>query len=70
VLSFPRDSPTHAEEKIMPIYEFRCRECKKKFQVVRSIAEYDPKKVTCPKCNTKKVDRVWSGISVQTSKKS
>ncbi len=54
----------------MPIYEFRCRECKKKFQVVRSIAEYDPKKVTCPKCNTKKVDRVWSGISVQTSKKS
>ncbi|MFH1681411.1 MAG: zinc ribbon domain-containing protein [Candidatus Eisenbacteria bacterium] len=54
----------------MPIYEFQCRTCKKKFQVVRSITEYDPKKVACPKCATKKVDRVWSGVNVQTSKKS
>ena len=54
----------------MPVYEFACRACKKKFTVVKPIAGYDPKKVVCPKCKSKNVDRQWSGVFVKTSKKS
>ena len=54
----------------MPVYEFACRDCKKKFTVVQMITEYDPKTVACPKCKGKKVDRRWSSIFVKTSKKS
>jgi putative FmdB family regulatory protein len=54
----------------MPVYEFACRACRKKFAVVKPITEYDPKKVACPKCKSKRVDRRWSGVSVKTSKKS
>jgi len=54
----------------MPIYPFVCRECKKKFEYVRSVADYKPGSVKCPKCGSKKVDRVWSSVFVETSKKS
>lgn len=54
----------------MPVYEFACRACRKKFAVVKPITEYDPKKVACPKCKSKRVDRRWSGVFVKTSKKS
>lgn len=54
----------------MPVYEFVCRACKKKFTVTQPITEYDPKKVACPKCKSRKVDRRWSVVFVKTSKKS
>jgi len=54
----------------MPTYPYVCRECKKKFEIVRSVAEYKPASVKCPKCGKKKVERVWSGVFVGTSKKS
>jgi putative FmdB family regulatory protein len=54
----------------MPVYEFTCRECRKKFQVVKPITEFDPKAVRCPKCRSKKVARLWGGVQVHTSKKS
>ena len=54
----------------MPIYEFRCLDCKKRFDLVLSVTEYDPKKVKCPKCGAKKVERQWSRVFAVTSKKS
>lgn len=54
----------------MPVYEFFCRDCNKPFEVVLSVADYDPQKVECPGCGGKKVERRWSGVSAITSKKS
>jgi putative FmdB family regulatory protein len=54
----------------MPLYDYVCRECKKKFQIVEPIGRHDPKRVSCPKCRSKKVDRLWTGVNVHTSKKS
>ena len=54
----------------MPLYEFRCLECRKHFEVVRPIDEYDEKNVECTKCGSKSVEREWSSVFVETSKKS
>ncbi len=54
----------------MPIYEYVCLDCKKKFNEVKPISEYDPKRVKCPKCSGKNVERRWSSVYVDTSKKS
>lgn len=54
----------------MPVYEFICNNCRKKFEVMKTIKAYDPKKVKCPKCNSKKVERLWSTVYTVTSKKS
>ena len=54
----------------MPIYEFDCEKCKKTFDLVESISDYDPKQVKCPKCGSKKVRRRFSSIHAVTSKKS
>ena len=54
----------------MPVYEFICNGCKKKFELIKPVKEYDPKKVTCPKCRSKKVERRWSTVYAVTSKKS
>jgi putative FmdB family regulatory protein len=58
------------EEAAMPVYEFFCRDCKKPFEVVLSVAEYDPHKVECPGCGGKKVERRWSSVTAITSRKS
>jgi len=54
----------------MPIYEYVCLDCKKLFSEVKPMSAYDPKAVKCPKCNSKKVERRWSSVFVDTSKKS
>jgi putative FmdB family regulatory protein len=54
----------------MSVYEFACRDCKKKFQEVIPISNYEPKKIHCPKCKSKHVDRIWGAVNVHTSKKS
>ncbi|BCS54374.1 hypothetical protein GSbR_40570 [Geobacter sp. SVR] len=35
----------------MPIYEYRCEGCGKKFQVVSTISEHRRGGVVCPQCN-------------------
>ena len=54
----------------MPIYEYTCLDCKKRFSEVKPISEYDPQAVECPKCDGKNVERRWSSVFVETSKKS
>jgi putative FmdB family regulatory protein len=54
----------------MPVYEYVCRGCSKEFEVVQPISEFDPKKVKCPECGSRKVERRWSRVVAITSKKS
>lgn len=54
----------------MPVYEFICHKCNKSFEVIQTVAEYDPSKVRCPECKSKKVERRWSRVFAVTSKKS
>jgi len=54
----------------MPVYEFECLDCKKSFEIIEPLAKYDPKKVRCPGCGSDHVERKWSAVFVETSKKS
>lgn len=41
----------------MPLYEYTCTECNKKFELIRSLSERD-EECECPHCQTKgKMDR-------------
>jgi len=54
----------------MPVYEFTCRDCRKNFEIIESITRFDSKKVVCPHCRSRNVDRHWSGVHLETTKKS
>ncbi len=63
--------PLSTEEvPTMPVYEYVCSRCKKAFEVIRAITAHGRKAVICPKCRSKKVERRWSNIFVETSSKS
>jgi putative FmdB family regulatory protein len=54
----------------MPTYEFHCENCKKSYDIVLSIFEYEKKKYSCPKCKTKKLKQQITSFQTVTSKKS
>lgn len=54
----------------MPIYDFVCNKCKKKFSLTMSVSEYEKKKFQCPKCQSKDVQQKISSFQTITSKKS
>jgi putative FmdB family regulatory protein len=54
----------------MPLYEYACRKCGKKFSEVLTIKEHDTKKVRCPKCQTKEVEKVIEPFFAKTARKS
>jgi putative FmdB family regulatory protein len=54
----------------MPNYEFVCKQCKKAFALVMTLAEYEKGHVACPKCKSRKVEQKFSAFSAVTSKKS
>lgn len=49
----------------MPVYEFQCQDCGKKFDIVATLAErevgLDP---TCPKCGRKRARQVFSRFTL------
>ena len=54
----------------MPTYEYRCEDCRKKFERTESISEHETAKTKCPKCGSKKVATVPSLFFAMTLKKS
>lgn len=54
----------------MPIYEYRCRDCQKTFEMVQTVAQHEADSARCPDCNGTNVDRVMSQVYAVTSKKS
>jgi len=54
----------------MPVYEFRCLDCKKSFTLTLSLKEFDQQKYVCPSCKSKKLEEQFTSVNVVTSKKS
>jgi putative FmdB family regulatory protein len=49
----------------MPIYEYRCNECGKKFDMLRGMADRDDD-VICPKCGANKPKRMITSAFSRT----
>jgi putative FmdB family regulatory protein len=55
----------------MPAYDFKCKECRKKFTENHTFEEHDRGElVKCPKCGSEKVEHVIGAVFAKTSKKS
>lgn len=54
----------------MPVYDYVCRKCGKKFSVTLTIHEHESKKVKCPKCESRNVEQQLAAFFAVTSKKS
>ena len=54
----------------MPTYEYICEKCKKPFSLIMRIAEYEKKKIRCPKCKSVRVKQQITSFQAITSKKS
>jgi putative FmdB family regulatory protein len=57
-------------EVAMPRYEFFCEDCKKPFEIILTLAEYEKGKIKCPKCGGKHVHQEAAAFFAVTSKKS
>jgi putative FmdB family regulatory protein len=53
----------------MPVYEFICKKCKKRFSVTMPVAEYEKRRFKCPKCKSNQVRQQISTVQTITSKK-
>ena len=54
----------------MPSYDYRCLDCKRRFEVFMSYAEYGEKHVHCAYCNSEEVQRKIGRIRVAHSEES
>ncbi len=54
----------------MPLYEYICNDCKKLFSEVLTIKEHETKKIHCPKCHSRDVEKVIEPVNIVTSRKS
>lgn len=54
----------------MPNYEYRCRSCKRRFDIFMTYSEYGSRKVTCPHCESEDVQRKIGRIRFARSEES
>ncbi len=54
----------------MPVYEYACQDCHKRFEVRSRLEEREKTKPRCPHCQSEKVERVYSAFYAKTSRKS
>jgi putative FmdB family regulatory protein len=54
----------------MPIYQYRCLNCKKRFEIFLSYQEYGVKSVQCPHCASDQVQRKIGRIRIAKSEES
>jgi len=45
----------------MPIYEYKCKQCGAKFEIMRGITS-SGEEVKCPKCGTRETERLFSAV--------
>ena len=50
----------------MPIYEYKCKHCGRKFEVRQAMGE-DGAKLNCPECDTKNPEKIFSSFFSQGS---
>jgi putative FmdB family regulatory protein len=53
----------------MPIYEYECRRCRTRFEVLQKM-DVDNSHLRCPKCYTDRPERVLSSFSSSSTKSS
>lgn len=53
----------------MPLYEYICSKCHKKFSEVLSIKEHDTKVMHCPKCKSEQLEKVIEPFFAKTASK-
>jgi putative FmdB family regulatory protein len=53
----------------MPLYEYVCKKCHKKFGEVLTIQEHDTKKLHCPKCHSEQLEKVIEPFFARTASK-
>ncbi len=51
----------------MPAYEYRCLDCKRRFEIFMSYAEYGERQVTCTHCASKNIRRRIGRIRIAKS---
>jgi putative FmdB family regulatory protein len=54
----------------MPLYDYRCKECHKKFEIALTLAEHEKGSIKCPKCGSNKVEQEPAAFFAVTSRKS
>ena len=54
----------------MPTYEFECKKCGHRFNLMESIAEHNRHNESCPKCSSSEIQNLMSTVNVKTTKKS
>ena len=54
----------------MPTYEFECKKCGHKFNILETIKEHDTHGEKCPQCASAEVKNLVSAVTVKTSRKS
>ena len=64
-----KTAKSQSQNKSMPLYEYVCRKCHKKFAEVLSITEHDTKKLHCPKCKSTDLEKVIEPFFAKTSSK-
>ena len=53
----------------MPLYEYICKKCHKKFSEVLTIKEHEANKVRCPKCQSQDLEHVIEPFFAKTASK-
>lgn len=53
----------------MPVYEFRCQKCRKKFSILVKGWAGVPASCACPNCGSTEVSRVFSSFALRKSDK-
>lgn len=51
----------------MPLYEYRCQDCRKKYEVRLTYSEYDSYAPVCPQCNSANAQRIIRRIRVTSN---
>ena len=54
----------------MPTYEYHCRSCGEDFSRREKISEHGQHDESCPKCDSREVERVLSAAYPRTARKS
>jgi len=54
----------------MPIYEYRCTKCQRRFSQQQEIEEHARKRPACPKCKSRAVEQVYTPFFAKTVRKS
>lgn len=53
----------------MPLYEYRCRNCRQKFEEVLTLKEHETKKIRCPRCQSPNLEKIIEPFFAKTASK-